>query len=192
MYNDWTPSACKCAVAATGRLWRCTHISINELPAAQAESAAEAESGLQPAHVGEMPLTDVPTNSLVDDKVPLDSQPDVQNTLETEQQHAAVYIPGVNEAPEQSPAEVSELAAATTYKAPHITEQPLHSPGVKEQNAAMSGAHGTRIDKAPGMDHRVGKSVKQVQEQDKSSKSDKGGAKMKGSNRFIPVAHETP
>ena len=40
-----------------------------------------------------VPLTDISPESLVDTATPLESQPAVQGTLETQQQHAAVYVP---------------------------------------------------------------------------------------------------
>lgn len=40
-----------------------------------------------------VPITDISPESLVDTATPLESQPAVQGTLETQQQHAAVYAP---------------------------------------------------------------------------------------------------
>ena len=55
-----------------------------------------------------VPLTDISPSSLLDGATPLDSQEDVQHTLETEQQQAAVYSPVVV-SPEQTP---DQFAAA--------------------------------------------------------------------------------
>ena len=43
-----------------------------------------------------VPITDISPESLVDTATPLESQPAEQSTLETQQQHAAVYAPDSN------------------------------------------------------------------------------------------------
>jgi len=85
----------------------------------QAEPVSDAKEAIQSSLVGDAPLTDLPPESLVDTETPLKSQPDVQNTLETQQQHSAVYSPGVNEAPEQTPDQIAAISStAVQSKAP--------------------------------------------------------------------------
>ena len=85
----------------------------------QAEPVSDAKEAIQSTLVGDAPLTDLPPESLVDTETPLESQPDVQNTLETQQQHSAVYSPGVNETPEQTPDQIAAISStAVQSKAP--------------------------------------------------------------------------
>ena len=56
------------------------------------EATAGAGEVLQNAQAA-VPITDISPEALLDTATPLNSQPAVQGTLETEQQHAAVYIP---------------------------------------------------------------------------------------------------
>ncbi len=88
--------------------------------------------------MSDVPLTDIPPDSLVDTDTPLESQPDTQNTFETKQQHAAVYSPAVNEAPEQTP----------------------------DQIAAVSGPNSISHGKAPGEDQWLSKHAKRDKQQD--------------------------
>ena len=102
---------------------------------------------------GEVPLTDVPSESLLDSKTPLDSQPEVQGTLASEQQHAAVYSPGVNEAPEQTP----EQIAAASGEAYATQESAGAEPGLskqakrdKQQGGRVSPGRSGRTSSGPG------------------------------------------
>lgn len=78
----------------------------------------------------------------------------MQNTLETEQQHAAVYSPGVKETPEQTP----------------------------DQVAAVSGSANAVHSKIPGEDSWLSKHARREKQQDGVAKSDKEGAQSKGAS----------
>ena len=96
-----------------------------------------------------VPLTDISPSSLLDVITPLDSQEDVQHTLETEQQQAAVYSPTLDSAPEQTP----------------------------DQIAANSGPSGNPAQStAPGELGSLSKPAKRDKQQLPSSKSGKGTA----------------
>ena len=117
----------------------------------QAEPVSDAKEAIQSPLVGDAPLTDLPPESLVDTETPLESQPDVQNTLETQQQHSAVYSPGVNEAPEQTPDQIAAISSTAVQS------------------------------KAPGQDKWLSKHSKQDKQQEGLAKeSDKEGAHSKG------------
>ena len=119
--------------------------------ALQAEPVSDAKEAIQSTLVGDAPLTDLPSDSLVDIETPLESQPDVQNTLETQQQHSAVYSPGVNEAPEQTPDQIAAISSTAVQS------------------------------KAPGQDKWLSKHSKQDKQQEGLAKeSDKEGAHSKG------------
>jgi len=127
----------------------------------QAEPVSDAKEAIQSILVGDAPLTDFPPESLVDTETPLKSQPDVQNTLETQQQHSAVYSPGVNEAPEQTPYQIAAISSTA-----------VHS-------------------KAPGQDKWLSTHSKQAKQQEGLAKvSDKEGADSKGTitNMFLHFA----
>ncbi|DBA84817.1 hypothetical protein WJX77_007049 [Trebouxia sp. C0004] len=118
----------------------------------QAEPVPEAKEAIQSILVGEAPLTDLPPESLVDTETPLESQPDVQNTLEMQQQHSAVYSPGVNEAPEQTPDQIAAVSSTALQS------------------------------KAPGQDQWLSKHSKRDRQQEGLAKaSDREGARSKGS-----------
>lgn len=70
---------------------------------------APAERAAEENVAKEVPLTDVSPNSLVDVATPLESQEDVQHTLEAEQKHAAVYSPGPDAIPEQTPDQIAAV-----------------------------------------------------------------------------------
>lgn len=96
-----------------------------------------------------LPLTDVSPSSLIDVTTPLDKQEEVQHTLETEQQHAAVYSPGPDAIPQQTP----------------------------DQVAAISGSSGsTAQSKTPAMLQLLSKHPKRDKQQLPSSKSGKATA----------------
>ncbi len=117
----------------------------------QAEPVSDAKEAIQSILVGEAPLTDLAPESLVDTETPLESQPDVQNTLETEQQHSAVYSPGVNEAPEQTPDQIAAVSSTAVQS------------------------------KVPGQDQWLSKHSKRDKQQEGLAKvSDKEGAHSKG------------
>jgi len=127
----------------------------------QAEPVSEAKEAIQSILVGEAPLTDLPPESLVDTETPLESQPDVQNTLETQQQHSAVYSPGINEAPEQTPDQIAAISSTAVQS------------------------------KAPGQDHWLSKHSQRDKQQEGLAKaSDKEGAHSKGAitNVFVRSA----
>ena len=73
----------------------------------QADDISEAKEAIQSIVVGELPVTDIASDALVHAETPLENQPDVQNTLETQQQHAAVFSPGVNELPALTPDQIA-------------------------------------------------------------------------------------
>ena len=126
--------------------------------ALQAEPVSEAKEAIQSILVGGAPLTDLPPESLVDTETPLESQPDVQNTLETQQQHSAVYSPGVNEAPEQTPDQIAAVSSTAVQS------------------------------KAPGQDQWLSKHSKRDKQQEGLAKaSDKEGAHTKGAITNVSV-----
>lgn len=120
----------------------------------QAEPIAAATQNDQSVPISDPPLTDLSPDLLVDAETPLEGQPEVQNTLETEQQHAAVYSPGVKETPEQTP----------------------------DQIAAVSGSANAVHSKIPGEDSWLSKHARREKQQDGVAKSDKDGAQSKGAS----------
>ena len=90
-----------------------------------------------------LPVTDVSASSLIDVSTPLENQEGVQNTLETQQQHAAVYSPGSDATPEPASEQIAAVPASVG-------------------NAAGS--------KAPGMDQWLSKHAKRDQQQLANSK----------------------
>lgn len=115
------------------------------------QAAPVAPSAPEEATPDVVPLTDVSPSSLLDVATPLDSQEDVQHTLETEQRQAAVYSPNLDSAPEQTPDQIAAFADPSG-------------------NTAQSGA--------PGILQSLNKHAKQDKQQLASSKSGKGIASV--------------
>ena len=104
-----------------------------------------------------VPLTDVSPSSLLDVVTPLDSQEDVQHTLETEQRQAAVYSPNPDSGADQFP----------------------------HQIAAVSDPSGnTAQSRAPGILQSLNKHAKQDKQQLASSKPGKATALIMDSVTF--------
>lgn len=85
--------------------------SMQDCDALQATPAL-APGAAEEAISNDVPLTDLSASSLVDVVTPLESQEDVQNTLETQQDHAAVYAPGPDTTPEQTPNQIAAIAVS--------------------------------------------------------------------------------
>ena len=98
------------------------------------------------APVTALPVTGVSASSLIDVSTPLENQEGVQNTLETQQQHAAVYSPDSYTVPDHA----SEQIAAI-------------------QTSSSNAANG----RAPGMDQWLSKHPKHDKQQLASSKTGK-------------------
>lgn len=91
----------------------------------------------------DLPLTDVSPSSLVDVVTPLESQEDVQTTLGTQQDHAAVYSPGPDTIPEQTPNQIAAVSvsgstgSAAASKALAVRQSPSkHAKPEKQQLAS--------------------------------------------------------
>ena len=88
-----------------------------------------------------LPVTDVPPSSLLDVETPLEGQEDVKKTLETEQQHAAVYIPDSSEVHAQTPSHIAAMpAVAPASQAPGIDQWLSKHAKQDKQQAASSKA----------------------------------------------------
>ena len=105
------------------------HTGPSALPIAflQATEAVAGEAPVSQNAQVAIPITDISPEALLDKSTPVDGQPAVQGTLDTEQQHAAVYVPD------------STVPGSDTISAVHSQSQ-LHSQGA---------AAGTAANKAP-------------------------------------------
>ncbi|KAL3136670.1 hypothetical protein ABBQ38_005911 [Trebouxia sp. C0009 RCD-2024] len=108
---------------------------------------ALAPGAAEEAISNDVPLTDLSASSLVDVVTPLESQEDVQNTLETQQDHAAVYAPGPDTTPEQTPNQIAAIAvsgstgSAAASKALAMRQSPSkHAKKLQRKNFSHSEA----------------------------------------------------
>ena len=106
------------------------------------QAAPVAPPAAEEAVFNAVPLTDVSPSSLLDVATPLDSQEDVQHTLETEQRQAAVYSPIVAVGPEQTPDLIAAVSVPSGNNARSRAPATLQGPHKRDKQQPASSKPG--------------------------------------------------